>query len=247
MAPAKPKMKGRVPLYRALSKLGFASRAQAESLISEGRVKVHGSVETNPQRMVNPDTAFIEVAGQEVLRSVSRVIRYYKPKGVITTRRDPEGRPTIFDHLPPELQTFHAVGRLDQHTTGLLLLTNDTRISHFLTNPENQISRTYVVRVQGACDEAVFKSMQSGVEDQGELLKAASAQAIKVSGKESLIELTLLEGKNREIRRLCMALGHEVISLKRISFGSYELGNLEPGQHQEAEVASWIKVSKIEV
>lgn len=229
----KSEPKGRVSLERALSKLGFSSRTEARALIEGGRVKVHGSLETNPDRPVNPDTAHIEVDGEKAIKQVSRLFLFHKPKGVVTTKHDPEGRKTIYDFLPEALKNFHSVGRLDMHTTGLLLLTNDTRLSSFLTDPHSRIPRVYIVQVRGEVQEATLHKMLSGVIDQGELLKADQARILKSSSKESKLELRLLEGKNREIRRLCQNLEHEVTALKRISFGDYQLGDLGPGQLEE--------------
>jgi 23S rRNA pseudouridine2605 synthase len=225
--------KGRVPLFRALSKLGLASRTEARIAIESGRVKVHGSIETNPDRSVNPDTAHIEVDGAKAAKSHSRVILFHKPKGVLTTKRDPEGRKTIYDLLPQELAAFHAVGRLDLHTSGLLLLTNDTKFSSYMTDPASRIERVYIVGVEGEVLESALQKMKAGVMDQGENLSAECARILKSSGKESLLELVLTEGKNREIRRLCAALGHEVRSLKRIQYGKYNLGELRSGEWVE--------------
>ena len=226
MKRAKTAMKGRVTLERALSKLGFASRTEARDLIETGRVKVHGSVEKNPARPVNPDSAHIEVDGEKTTRAETELFIFHKPKGVVTTKRDPEGRKTIYDCLPKEFHHFHPVGRLDMNTTGLLLITNDTKLSNFLTDPESQIPRTYVVDVRGKFTEESSKKMREGVLDSEDLLIAQFVQILKSSEKESRLRLVLTEGKNREIRRLCLALNHEVIRLKRIAFGEYELGDL---------------------
>ncbi len=230
------KSQGRVSLERALSKLGLASRVEAKSWIESGRVKVHGSIETNPARLVNPDQAHIEIDGKKAIKEKSRIIRFHKPKGVVTTKRDPEGRPKIYDFLPPEFQSFHAVGRLDMLTTGLLLLTNDTRISSHLTDPKSAIPRTYVVKVKGEVNDECLSRMKTGVLDEGEMLMASRVEVNKRSGKESTLILELTEGKNREIRRLCLSLGHEVTTLKRIRFGEYSLGDLAVGEHQEVLV-----------
>jgi len=231
---SKPGQKGRVSLDRAISKLGLASRAEAKSLIEEGRVKVHGSIEKNSSRLVNPDTAHIEIDGHKAIKNRTRLILFHKPKGALTTKRDPEGRKTIYDLLPVEFQSLHPVGRLDLHTSGLLLLTNDTRLSSHLTDPENQIERTYLVGVEGEVLDSTLSQLTAGVLDEGELLRADQVKVLKRSGKESLLELILTEGKNREVRRLCMALGHEVRTLRRIRFGEYELGDLKPGEWREA-------------
>ena len=225
--------KGRVPLFRALSKLGLASRTEARIAIESGRVKVHGSIETNPDRLVNPDTAHLEIDGAKAAKSHARVVLFHKPKGVLTTKRDPEGRTTIYDLLPQELAAFHAVGRLDLHTSGLLLLTNDTKFSSYMTDPASRIERVYIVGVEGEVLDSTLERMRAGVMDQGEKLSAEGARILKSSGKESLLELVLTEGKNREIRRLCAALGHEVRSLKRIQYGKYNLGELRSGEWVE--------------
>lgn len=231
------KQKGRVSLERALSKLGLCSRTEAREWIEAGRVKVHGTVERDPHRPVNPDTAHVEVDGSKAVREVGRLILLHKPTGVLTAKRDPEGRPTIYTLLPPELHALHPVGRLDLHTSGLLLLTNLTRLSSFLTDPRNAIPRIYLVGVEGRVLEETLRSMENGIEDQGEVLKARSATLLKASGKESLLRLELREGKNREVRRLCAGLSHEVRSLRRVSFGPYELGELAPGSWREEDLS----------
>lgn len=229
--------KGRVPLERALSKLGLASRAEARKWIEEGRVKVHGTIEKNPLREINPDSAHVEILGIKAQKEDTRLLLFHKPKGVVTTKRDPEGRKTIYDFIPPELHRFHAVGRLDMHTTGLLLLTNDTRLSSHLTDPGNRITRAYVVSVRGEVLPEILRKMEAGVMDAGERLSVARAEIQKASGRESRLLLELEEGKNREIRRLCQALGHEVTALKRIRFGDWSLGTLAPGDWLEGEVS----------
>lgn len=231
---SKAASKGRVPLERALSKLGLASRTEARRLIEEGSVKVHGSIERDPLREVNPGSAHIEIQGKKARKETTRIVLFHKPKGVVTTKRDPDGRKTIYDLLPPELQSFHPVGRLDMHTTGLLLLTNDTRLSSWLTDPASGVPRTYVVSVRGEVAPDTLARMEKGIELDGERLSANRAGIRKSSGRESLLFLELKEGKNREIRRLCKALGHEVTALKRIRFGEWDLGSLQPGEWCEA-------------
>ncbi len=205
-------------------------------MIVDGQVKVHGAVEVNPKRMVNPDTAHIEISGKKVGKEKSVLLLFHKPKGVLTTKRDPEGRKTIYDVLGAEFSTFHAVGRLDQQTSGLLLLTNDTKLSSFLTDPQNEIPRTYLVTVRGEFTVEDISQALFGIKDCGEVLKAKKIELIKVNGKESTLTIILTEGKNREIRRLCLALTHEVTSLKRTKFGEYLLGDLKVGESKFVEI-----------
>ncbi len=130
------------------------------------------------------------------------------------------------------------VGRLDMATTGLLLFTNDTILADWLLDPKNKIPRTYVVTVKGNPSSEAIKQLLKGISDKNEMLKASSIEVKKVSGKESVLVFSLLEGKNREIRRMCKHIGHEVIKLKRITFGKYELGTLLPGQVCELPLPS---------
>lgn len=183
--------------------------------------------------MVNPDTAHIEISGAKASKEGPRLILFHKPKGYLTTKRDPEGRPTIYDVLPKEFGNFHAVGRLDQHTSGLLLITNSSKVSHFLTNPENEIPRTYVVVVRGLVLDTELAAMKKGILDKGEKLQFKDVKILKASQKETRLEVTLIEGKNREIRRMCDHFEHEVTQLKRISFGTMELGQLASGEVRE--------------
>ena len=229
---------GRVPLYRALSKLGKASREEAKNLILSGQVKVHGTIELNPNRMINPDRAHIEISGMKALKEEPRLVLFHKPVGYLTTKRDPEGRPTIYDLLPENLYSFHPVGRLDQNTSGLLLLTNSSKISHFLTDPLNQIPRTYIVQMRGTLKDEEIEKMKKGIIDQEQKLCFHQVKLLKFSKKESQLEVVLLEGKYREIRRVFAFFEHEVTKLKRIQFGEISLGELSLGSILEIETKS---------
>lgn len=221
---------GKVPLERALSKLGAASRSQTREWIVKGRLQVNGRTVMDTQFMVSPEKDRFTVDGKPMRKDSWQAILLNKPKGVVTTASDEKGRRTVFDLLPSDLRTLHPVGRLDMATTGLLILTNDTRLSSFLTDPANAVLRSYIVTVSGEITEAELARAAAGIMDEGELLKPARIQLRKASGRESHLTVELTEGKNREIRRLFEALGHEVTSLKRVAFGPLQLGALEPGQ-----------------
>lgn len=220
----------KVPLERALSKLGAASRSQTREWVTTGRLKVNGRVVRDPLFQVNPDTDKFTVDGKPVVKDEWQAVMLNKPKAVVTTRSDEKGRKTVYDILPPELTNLHPVGRLDMASTGLLILTNDTRLSAYLTDPANSVLRTYSVTVTGEVTEADLTRAAAGIMDDGELLKPSKLALRKASGKESHLMVELTEGKNREIRRLFAALGHEVTQLKRIAFGRLTLGDLQPGQ-----------------
>lgn len=234
---AKPPRKlrpGQVSLERALSKLGLASRGVAREWIEAGRVRVNGEVRKHSGFPVNPERARIEIDGETAQAATKRAFLLHKPRGVVTTRSDEKGRPTVFSLMPPEPGlNLHAVGRLDWATSGLLILTNDTQLSAWLTDPANEVPRTYLVSVRGEVTDAVVRRLEAGILSEGECLRASQATLRKASRRESHLTLELTEGKNREIRRLLLEAGHEVTRLKRVNFGGLELGELEPGQSRE--------------
>ena len=221
--------KGPVRLDRALSKLGMASRAEARTLIAAGRVTVGGRVKRDPAVEVTPERDDIAIDGRTAPRRAWRTIMFHKPRGVVTTRRDPQGRRTVFDVLGLEAASLVAVGRLDLASTGLLLLTSDTHLADRLTDPADEIVRRYVVTVRGSFSDDSARRLETGVDG----MRARTVVVRKRSGRETHLIVELTEGKNREIRRLCAAAGHEVIKLKRVAFGNLELGDLQPGQWRE--------------
>lgn len=229
--------RGHVPLERALSKLGVASRSEAHALVLAGRVCVGGVVVRDPLLPVVPETADIAVDGATVGAAPLQVVALHKPRGVVTTRRDPQGRATVLDLLDPALRSLQPVGRLDQATSGLLLLTNDTRFADWLTDPGSGVPRTYVATVRGAVTDAEAAALVAGVEDAGERLVAREAVVLKRSGRESRLRLVLCEGRNREVRRMGLAIGHEVTRLVRIAYGGIVLGDLAPGAHRDVPLS----------
>jgi 23S rRNA pseudouridine2605 synthase len=178
----------------------------------------------------------ISIDDKPIQDSVKRFVLFHKPKGVVTTHRDEKGRKTIFDVLPPDLGYMHAVGRLDQATSGLLLLTNDSVLSSYLTDPVHKVMRTYLVSVRGEFTEAQATKAVVGVVEGGERLQCHSVKIQKSSGRESHLEVVLVQGKNREIRRLFMALEHEVTRLRRIQYGPFKLGDLSSGAWREIPI-----------
>lgn len=230
--PPKPSAKAEpaVSLARALSKLGLASRKDAEALIAAGRVRVDGRVVTRSALRVIPEKIRIEIDGRTTPSSRSfRFIAFHKPRGVLTTRRDPEGRRTVFDVLGEAGDGLIAVGRLDRASTGLLLLTNDSQLANQLTDPRQAVRRRYVVTVRGRMTPESAARLEHGIGD----LRAARVEIRKPSARETHLVIDLTEGKNREVRRLCDAVGHEVTRLHRVAFGDVELGDLAPGDWRD--------------
>lgn len=224
---------GRVRLDRALSKLNAASRAEAKRLIQDGRVQVDGRLVTDPGRLVVLEASRITIAGRTAQPPVWRTIAVHKPRGVVTTRRDPDGRRTVFDLLGDEAEGLISVGRLDMASTGLLLLTTDTQLANALTDPANAIVRRYVVTARGAIADEDAARMVDGIGG----LRAASVSIRKRSTRETHLIVELTEGKNREIRRLLEAVGHEVTKLLRVAFGGIELKALASGEWREIDFA----------
>ncbi|HEV8579014.1 MAG TPA: pseudouridine synthase [Thermoanaerobaculia bacterium] len=221
---------GLVSLERALSKLGLASRSAARELIRAGRVAVDGSTEADPLREVVPERIRIEIDGRPVHRAEPLTVLLHKPRGVVTTRSDQQERPTVYGCLEGLDAHVVPVGRLDAATSGLLLLTNDTRFADWLTDPRNGVPRIYVMTVRGELDDETARRLEEGIEDSGEHLAAQSVVVRKRSRRETHLIVELTEGKNREIRRMLAAADHEVTRLKRVSFGGLDLGNLAPRQ-----------------
>jgi len=226
----------RLTVDRLLSKLGIASRGTSQKWVRAGRVRINGRVVRDLATWVLWPKDSVSVDDQPIQDSVKRFFLFHKPKGVITTHSDEKGRKTIFELLSPDLGYLHAVGRLDQATSGLLLLTNDSALSSFLTDPTHKVMRTYLVSVRGEFTETQATAAVVGVVDGGERLQCHSVKIQKNSGRESHLEVVLIQGKNREIRRLFKTLGYEVTRLRRIQYGPFTLENLPSGAWREIPI-----------
>jgi 23S rRNA pseudouridine2605 synthase len=194
---------------------------------------VDGAIVRDPLAPVVPERARIHVDGIARRKAAWRTILFHKPRGVVTTRRDPQGRRTVYDVLGPEAEGLITVGRLDAATSGLLILTTDTQLANRLTDPARGVARTYVVSVRGKVAPEDLEALRRGVADRGERLQASAVTLRKASQRESHLTIELREGRNREVRRLFESIGHEVIRLKRVQFGRLALGDLGPGQWRE--------------
>jgi 23S rRNA pseudouridine2605 synthase len=219
----------KVRLDRALSKLGLASRTEARRFIESGEVRVDGRIARDPSMLVVPETARITLAGKHAAAVPWRTIAFHKPRGVLITRRDPEERRTVFDLLGAQGDSLLAVGRLDKASTGLLILTTDAQLANWLTSPGSQVVRRYVVTARGFVSDDSARRMEAGIGG----LQARSVVIRKRSRRETHLLIELTEGRNREIRRLLEAEGHEVRRLLRVAFGAIELGTLQPGEWRD--------------
>ena len=220
---------GTVSLERALSKLGMASRSEARTLILAGRVSVDRRVARDPATAVVPERVRIAIDGEAREAAETLTVLLHKPRGVVTTRRDPEGRPTAYELVRDAGPHLQAIGRLDLASSGLLLFTTDTRLSAALLDPANAVPRVYVVTVRGSVDDASLEALSRGITIDG-VLVTPRVTLRKRSGRETHLLMEVVEGRNREIRRLFAAVGHDVTRLLRVSFGGVELGTLPPGR-----------------
>jgi 23S rRNA pseudouridine2605 synthase len=230
--PAAPAPRGSVSLARALSKFGVCSRAEAVRLVETGRVRVGGKVVLAPARRIDPRRDRVRVDGRAVGDQTERtVLVLNKPVGYITSRTDPGGRATVYALLGDVGRWVFPVGRLDRDTSGLLVLTNDHRLGERLTDPRHHVPKTYHVRVRGLPDPQALRVLRSGVPlDDGVLTRPASVRLLGAArGGSTWLEIVLTEGKNRQVRRMCRAVGHEVEELVRVRIGGLALGDLPRG------------------
>lgn len=224
-------------LQKILSQWGIASRREAEQLILNGRVRLNGAIAQLGQK-ANPECDRIEVDGnliQSGQRPQALYLLLHKPLDVVSTCDDPWGRKTVLDLLPPHLNTgsgLHPVGRLDANSTGALLLTNDGAVTFSLTHPSHAIPKTYEVLVTGHPSESTLQQWRDGILLNGQKTLPAEVKILKSLVSETLIEVKLYEGRNRQIRRVAKQLGHPVISLHRTTIGSIQLGNLPPATYR---------------
>ncbi len=229
MASRSRRDRSQITLARAISKFGVASRTQAVRIVQGGRVKVNAKVARSPDMWVDPAKDGIVVDGKSLQPRRFEYLVMNKPVGVVTTRTDELGRKTVYAFLPAGSRWLFPVGRLDKDTSGLLLFTNDTRFGDKITNPLTKLPKTYRVRVDRALQPEDKRKMESPfLLDERTELDPASVTVSPIDPR--LFEITITEGKNRQIRRVCERLGYRVQSLSRISIGSIRLGELMEGQ-----------------
>jgi 23S rRNA pseudouridine2605 synthase len=225
---------GIVRLVKFLAHAGVASRRSAETLIAAGRVSIDGAIVTDPARAVVPGS-HVALDGLSLAGPEPRVhYAVNKPVGVISTAQDTHGRRTVVELVPERGLRLYPVGRLDADSSGLILLTNDGELANRLTHPSFQVPRTYLTRVAGGpVAPAALRRLRDGVD----LDDGPTAPARVRRRGESLLELTIREGRNRQVRRMCEAVGHPVLELQRIGFGPLRLGALKPGAHRRLSAA----------
>lgn len=242
-APRKPQVK--TPqlktLDRVLSKSGLGSRTDARKWIAAGRVKVNGKLIQSPDHWVDFARDKVTFDNRPVARAESIYLLLYKPTGYITTFKDPEGRPTVYDLVHDAGRWVVPVGRLDLDTSGLLLLTSDTQFAERITNPDYKVAKTYLVKASTLLSDAQLQQLRAGVTLSDGRTQPAQVQRVRDSAKYSFIEITLHEGRNRQVRRMIEAIGSKVLKLVRTQIGGLRIGDLRIGTYRElthAEVAA---------
>jgi 23S rRNA pseudouridine2605 synthase len=228
------KSKSVMTLDRVLSRFGLSSRSAAQAAILAGRVKVNGRVVRDPDHWTDPSLNAIHLDGDR-LRPVRRTyLLFYKPKGVITSHGDPEGRKTVYDCLGKNIPWISPVGRLDKDTSGLLLLTNDTDFANHVSDPASQVPKTYLVKANALVSDDLASKLAQGLElNRGDWARPQSVRRLEDRGKYSWLEIVLTEGKNREVRRLLEAVGLKALKLVRTRIGPCTLEGLQVGKWRD--------------
>jgi 23S rRNA pseudouridine2605 synthase len=220
-------------IAKFLARAGVASRRDAERLIADGKVRRNNAPVTHPATFVQPDDLIVVNGVPVEPPERTRLWRYHKPDGLVTTHRDPEGRPTVFQKLPPALGRVISVGRLDLNSEGLLLLTNDGALARRLELPATGWLRRYRVRVHGRPDPKALAALANGITVEGVRYGPIEAGLDSTKGENAWLSVSLREGRNREVRRVMTALGLPVSRLIRVAYGPFQLGNLGRGEVEE--------------
>ena len=235
---SQPRESGLQRIAKLLARAGIASRREIERMIAEGRIALNGEKLTTPATLLE-NLEGVTVDGKSVRpASAARLFRFYKPPTTLTAARDPKGRPTIYDRLPAGLPRLMPVGRLDFMTEGLLLLTNDGELKRELELPKNGVVRTYRARAFGHITQTQLEKLAEGITIEGIHYGSINANLERRTGRNCWIELSLTEGKNREVRRVLAYFSLQVSRLIRTAYGPLTLEGLEPGDVEEVDAAA---------
>lgn len=233
-------------LDRVLSRLGVASRADAREAIRHGRLKINGRVIRDPNHWVYTDADVVHLDGRRLKAAPKLYVLFYKPKGVITSHGDPEGRQTVYERLRELPRWVAPVGRLDKDTSGLLIMTNDTEFASFIASPESRVPKTYRVKTNGLMPAESIETLAAGVRmARGDWARPLGVRRLEDRGKYTWLEVILTEGKNREVRRMVEAIGFKVLKLVRTAIGPLTLEGLEVGHWRRMTPAEVSQLRRI--
>lgn len=247
MAPARSKKAGskkisrKKTLDRVLSQAGAASRKEARQWIAQGRVAVDGKTIQTPDAWVDPERQRVTLDGRRLRQARKIYLLLYKPKGYVTTYKDPQGRPTVYSLLEDVPEKVFSAGRLDLDTSGLLIFTNDTNFADHITSPDSHVPKTYLVKASTLLTEDQLDQLRRGVNLSDGITRPAIIERIRDSGRCTFFEITITEGRNRQVRRMVEALGATVLKLVRTRIGRVQIGNLQIGKYRtlaESEIRS---------
>ncbi len=216
-------------LERIISKAGLGSRTDARSWIGAGRVRVNGKVIRNPDHWVDLERDRVSVDGQPLHGARRTYVLLYKPRNYLTTYRDPQGRPTVYDLISDAGRWLAPVGRLDLDTSGLLLMTNDNDFAERVTNPDHKVPKTYQVKTASRLSDEDLDRLRRGVELSDGLTRPAEVRRLRESGNHTFLEMTISEGRNRQVRRMIDAVGSKALKLVRTAIGPVRIGELKIG------------------
>ncbi|MBE9521344.1 MAG: rRNA pseudouridine synthase [Proteobacteria bacterium] len=218
-------------LQKILAKAGIASRRKAEELIRQGKVKVDGRVVTEMGIQVDPEHQRIEFNGKPVTVEEKKVyVLLHKPAGYVSTVHDPQGRPIVTELIKGIQERIFPVGRLDLDTEGALLLTNDGELAQKILHPSHEVNKTYRATVKGKPSKKKVEMLRRGIDIDGRKTWPALVKLLSAGSRETTLQITIHEGRKRQVRKMCEAVGHPVLKLKRIAYGKLKLGNLAPGK-----------------
>jgi 23S rRNA pseudouridine2605 synthase len=220
-------------LERVLSKAGLASRTEARKWIGTGRVRVNGKLVQTPDHWVDLERDAVTLDDKPIRARQKIYLLLYKPTGYLTTYKDPQGRPTVYDLIRDAGEWVVPVGRLDQDSSGLLLLTNDTQLVESVGNPEHKVPKTYLVKASTLVSDSQLEQLRGGVMLADGPTRPAVVTRLRDSDKYSFFEITIYEGRNRQVRRMVEAIGSKVLKLVRTGIGGLRIGDLPIGKHRE--------------
>ncbi len=238
-------MNSKIPLASYIARSGIASRRAAQDFVRSGKIFVNGNVTTNLSTIIEIDRDTVCLNRSQLILQKRRYFLLHKPKGYICSANDRHASKLIYELVDPAIdERLFSIGRLDKDSEGLLLLTNDGELSNKLTHPNYQVAKVYLVKLSGVFNHKQIHSLEKGIMDDGELLKANSVIVVSNSEVRSTLKISVSEGKKREIRRMCNHFGYHVKLLRRISFGPLILGKFKPGLFRELTTEELEKLQK---